>query len=61
MQMHILILITVHTDMISIRYQNTEKWQYLEIIAWIHLHSLKANGELSLILYFMLTSRFIIY
>lgn len=28
------VLITVQTDTISIRYEETEKWQYSEIFAW---------------------------
>lgn len=59
MEMYILTLTTVQSDMISIKYQNIEKWQYSEIFIWIRIHSLKTIVERRLVLYFMLTSRFI--
>lgn len=59
MEMYILTLTTVQSDMISIKYQNIEKWQYSEIFIWIHIHSLKTIVERRLVLYFMLTSRFV--
>lgn len=33
MQMPVLVLMTVQTDTISMRYEETEKWQYSEIFA----------------------------